>query len=108
MNATLTTRNLERGKWAVSMSGYRGWRRDSALGDGITSALHALVGRFETKEEAEAEARRLNDAQPHVLPGSSDVPVFEARRYDRTDYIPGQQLRTIGARDCDRRIAKGW
>lgn len=105
IDMTQTTRNLSSGKWAVAISGMRGWCNDMALGNGITEAMHALVGRYQTKDEAEAEAKKLNDAQPAVMPGSPSVHVFEARKYDPTDYIGRQNLERGQNRDCDRRIA---
>lgn len=99
-------RNYASGKWAVAVVGMRGWRTDFALGDGITAALQSLWTRCETREEAEALALRLNDAQPGVLPGSPLVFVFEAMKYNKLDYI-GSQNRNLGqTRDCDRRLAK--
>jgi hypothetical protein len=105
MTATTSKQNLTSGKYAVALVGYRGWGRDSAIGDGIKAALRALVTRCGTMAEAEAMAARLNEAQPLVLPGSQDVPVYEARRYHRDDYISRQDLAQAGGRDCDRRIA---
>ena len=96
--------NVSSGRYAVALVGFRGWRRDSAIGDGITAATMALVTRTETQAEADRLAAELNDAQPGVLPGSPDVPRYEAGRYNKTDYI-GQQNRDRGqTRDCDRRI----
>ena len=101
---TTIKQNVTSGKWAVAMVGYRGWMRDSAIGDGITSALNALLTRCETQQEAEELAASLNAEQPSVMPGSNDVPVYEARRYAKSDYI-GRQARDLnGNRDCDRRI----
>lgn len=101
---TTITQNLTTGRYAVALVGYRGWRRDSAIGDGITSATSALVTRCATKAEAAAIARDLNDAQPCVMPGSQDVPVYQALAYHRTDYL-SRQDRDNGNRDVDRRIA---
>lgn len=96
--------NVTSGKWAVAMTGYKGWHRESAIGDGITAALNALVTRCETKAEAEAIAAELNAAQPSVMPGSQDVPVYEACKYNKADYIGRQAREQNGNRDCDRRI----
>ena len=85
------------------MVGYRGWRRDSAIGDGITAATSALYTRCATKNEATLLAKELNDALPSVIPGSQDVPVYEAIPYKKLDYISEQDRRN-GDRDCDRRI----
>jgi len=95
--------NLTSGQWAVAMTGYRGWRRTSALGDGITSAHNALITRCESRAEAEQLAARLNDG-PSMMPGQPDVPEYDARRYRRDDYLSRQSLR-FGSRDIDRRIA---
>ena len=96
--------NVTSGKWAVAQVGWRGWRRDAAMGDGITSALNALLTRCETKEEAVALAAELNDEQPPVRAGSNDVPVYEARPYRKADYIGRQAREQNQSRDCDRRI----
>ncbi len=101
---TQIRQNVTSGKWAVAMVGHKGWRRDAAIGDGITAALNALLTRCDTKEEAERLAAELNDAQPAVLPGSQDVPVYEARRYAKTDYLSRQAREQNGGRDCDRCI----
>lgn len=101
---TAIQQNVTSGKWAVAMVGYRGWRRDSALGDGITSALNALLTRCETRQEAEELAASLNAEQPSVLPGLKDVPVYDARLYAKADYIGRQAREQNGNRDCDRRI----
>lgn len=106
--ATTTTRNLSSGRWAVALVGWRQWRQDAAAGDGITTALHALVGRYDTREEAEAEAARLNDAQPGTPPGAPSVPEFDARPYRVDDYLSRQQREQGQRRACDRRIASGW
>lgn len=97
--------NLSSGKWAVAVVGLRGWMRESALGDGITNALNALVTRMGTRQEAEAVAAKLNSATMAILPGGSDVCVYESRPYRRADYIGSQQLANGQNRDCDRRIA---
>ena len=101
---TTINQNVTSGKWAVAIVGYKGWRRDAAIGDGITSALNALITRCETKAEAEELAAALNAEQPSILPGSPDVPVYEARRYAKSDYIGRQAREQNGNRDCDRRI----
>lgn len=100
------TQNVTSGRWAVAITGYRGWRRDAAIGDGITRATAALVTRCETKAEATELADALNGEQPAILPGTPDVPVYEARRYDRADYLSRQDRRQNGSRDCDRRIVQ--
>lgn len=104
MKAIELKQNLGSGKWAVALVGWSGWCRQMAIGDGITRATIALVTRCETSDEAERIAAELNDAQPGVLPGSPDVPVFESRKYDKMDYISDQDRRN-GSRNCDRRIA---
>jgi hypothetical protein len=96
---------MKAGRYAVALIGTRGWNRDSAIGDGITSAHNALVSRHETRESAEAEARRLNEAQPHVMPGTQDVPVYDARPYRMDDYL-SRQDRLNGRRRSDIRIAE--
>ncbi len=101
---TKIKQNVTSGKWAVAIVGYRGWMRDSAIGDGITSALNALVTRCETKKEAEILAAALNAEQPAILPGSQDVPVYEARLYAKSDYIGRQAREHNGNRDADRRV----
>jgi hypothetical protein len=88
----------------VAIVGYKGWRRDAAIGDGITGALNALVTRTATKEEAERLADELNADQPSIMPGTPDVPVYEVRRYVKSDYISRQAREQNGNRDCDRRI----
>lgn len=102
--ATAIKQNVTSGRYAVAIVGYRGWRRDAAIGDGITSALNALVTRCQTKAEALALAGELNAAQPAIMPGSQDVPVYECRKYDRADYLSRQAREQNGNRDCDRRI----
>lgn len=101
---TTIRQNVTSGKWAVAITGWRGWRRDAAIGDGITSATAALVTRCETKAEAVELAAALNGEQPTILPGTPDVPVYEARRYNKSDYIGRQARLQNGNRDCDRRI----
>jgi hypothetical protein len=101
---TTIKQNVNSGKWAVAMVGYKGWRRDAAIGDGITSALSALVTRCDTKAEAEQIAAELNAAQPAILPGTPDVPVYAAQRYAKRDYLSRQAYEQNGNRDCDRRI----
>lgn len=96
--------NVTTGRYAVAMVGYRGWRRDSAIGDGITSALNALVARCATMAEAEEIAEAMNAEQPHAMPGSKDVPVYEARKYAKSDYIGRQAREQNGNRDADRRV----
>ncbi len=96
--------NVSQGNWAVAIVGYRGWMRDSAIGDGITTARSALITRVPTNEEADTIVARLTAALPSVLPGSPDVPVYAAVPYRRTDYIGRQQLECDGARDHYRRI----
>ena len=103
MSVEKTNQNLSNGRFAVACVGYRGWRRDSAIGDGITAATMALVTRCETMAEAEAIAQARNDAQPGVMPGDH-VPVFEAVRYRKQDYIGSQNAGRGQTRDCDRRI----
>lgn len=100
---TTIKQNVTSGKHAVALVGYSGWRRESAIGDGVTKATMALVTRCGSKTDAARIAKALNDAQPGVLPGSKDVPVYEARKYAKTDYL-SQQDRRNGDRDCDRRI----
>lgn len=99
-------RNYSSGKWAVAVVGMRGWGSDYALGDGITAALQSLWTRCQTPEEAEGLARRLNDAEPAVLPGSPMVFVFECLPYNKLDYIGSQNRNRDQTRDCDRRLAK--
>lgn len=101
---TTIRQNVTSGKWAVAIVGYRGWMRDAAIGDGITSALNALITRCGTAAEAHELADALNAEQPAILPGSPDVPVYEARRYAKSDYIGRQAREQNGSRDCDRRI----
>ena len=96
--------NLSTGRYAVALVGYRGWGRDSAIGDGITAATMALVTRCETMAEAEDIAQTRNDAQPGIMPGSQDIPVFEAVKYQKLDYIGSQNAGCGQTRDCDRRI----
>lgn len=95
---------MNTGRYAVALIGTQGWRRDGAIGDGITTAQHALVSRHSTRQAAEAEARRLNDAQPHVMPGTPDVPVYDARVYRMDDYL-SRQDRLNGRRRADIRHA---
>lgn len=102
--ATTIQQNLSTGRYAVALVGYRGWRRDSAIGDGITSATSALVTRCRTKAEAVRIAAELNESQPSVMAGSPDVPVYQALPYRRDDYL-SRQDRANGSRDVDRRIA---
>ena len=99
--------DLGKGKLAVAIISLQGWEFNMPLGDDITQASIALVGRYATEEEAKAEAARLNDAQPAVMPGSQAVPVFAALKYVAGDYICSQDRRN-GSRSCDRRIASGW
>ena len=95
--------NLTNGPWAVAVVGYRGWRRDSAIGDGITSALSAVLTRCRDRREAEVLAASLNAEQPTILPGTPDVPVYEARRYVQSDYL-SRQAREQGGADMRRFI----
>lgn len=97
--------NITSGKWAVALVGYKGWRRDSAIGDGITSAQCALVTRCESRQHAEAIVAEMTAKLPAVLPGSQDVPEYAVRAYRRTDYLSRQDLRN-GSRDADRRIVR--
>lgn len=97
--------NITSGKWAVAIVGYKGWRRDSAIGDGITSAQCALVTRCESRQQAEAIVAEMTATLPAVLPGSHDVPEYAVRAYRRTDYLSRQDLRN-GSRDADRRIVR--
>jgi len=97
-------RTLSIGRWAVAIVGMRAWRRDSAIGDGYTTATAALLTRCETEGEAVALAARWNAAQPAVLPGSQAVFVYASMPYRRADYIGRQNLSRYQARDCDRRI----
>ena len=97
--------NITSGKWAVAIVGYKGWRRDSAIGDGITSAQCALVTRCESREQAEAIVAEMTAELPGVMPGDPEVPEYEARVYRRTDYLSRQDLRN-GSRDADRRIVR--
>ncbi len=99
------TQNITTGKWAVALVGYQGWRRDSAIGDGITSAQCALVTRCESRQQAEAIVAEMTATLPTVLPGSQDVPEYAVRAYRRTDYLSRQDLRN-GSRDADRRIVR--
>jgi hypothetical protein len=87
---TAMQQNLSVGDWAVVVDGYQGWRRDSAAGDGITSASMILVTRCLTRGEAESLASDLTKAQPHVMPGDQDVPTFAARPYRRSDLVSWQ------------------
>ena len=98
--------NITSGKWAVALVGYKGWRRDSAIGDGITSALNALVTRCETREQAEAIVSELAARLPAIMPGSQDVPEYEVRLYRKADYISAQARQYNGNRDADRRIVR--
>lgn len=95
---------FDSGKYAVAIVGFKGWRRDSAIGDGITSALSALVTRCATLVEAKSLAERLNNQQPRVRPGSVDVPVYAACKYLKSDYLSAQQRRNGQSRGCDRKI----
>lgn len=105
---TTTKRELNRGRWAVALVGYTGWRRTSAIGDGITRALTALVGRYQSQSEAVAEAARLNaEYGGEPMPGEFDRPEFDARPYRIEDYLSQQDERN-GYRPCDRRIAENW
>lgn len=103
---TKINQNLTSGKWAVAIVGYKGWCQSMAIGDGITSALNALITRCETKVEAVELAAALNAEQPSILPGRPCVPVYEARRYAKSDYIGRQAREQNGNRDCDRRIVR--
>ena len=96
---------LHTGRYAVALVGYKGWRRDSAIGDGITLALHALVTRCNTREQAEAIVAELNAPLPRVTPGGQDVPEYAVRLYRTTDYL-SRQARLNGDRDADRRIVR--
>lgn len=96
--------NVSNGKYAVAMIGYRGYRREAAIGDGVTSATAALLTRCETMEEAEKIAAELNYSQPAVRPGSQDVPVYAAMKYAKGDYLSRQAREQNGSRDADRRI----
>lgn len=96
--------NTGSGKYAVAMTGYRGWQNNMAIGDGITSAQSALITRCETRAEAQKLAEELNDLQASVLPGSDSVPSYSAMPYDITDYLSADALRN-GHRNADRRIA---
>lgn len=96
--------NLSSGRWAVARVGMKGWDRDFAIGDGITSAGMALLTRCPTSKEATALADAWNDAQPNVLPGSPSVFIYAARKYVRHDYIDSQNIGRNQCRDCDRRI----
>ena len=102
---TTIQQQLYSGKYAVALVGYKGWRRDSAIGDGITSAQCALVTRCDTKEQAKAIVDDLTSRLPAVGPGSNDVPEYAIRPYRRTDYLSRQDLRN-GSRDVDRRIVR--
>jgi hypothetical protein len=97
--------NLGSGKYAIALVAYAGWDHDSAIGDGITSAMNALVTRVATRELADQLADALNDAQPVLRPGSSNVPVYAAIKYDIADYLSRQDERN-GKRPVDRQIAK--
>lgn len=44
--------NVDAGTYAVAIVGYQAWRRDMAIGDGITSATSSLVTRCRTLKEA--------------------------------------------------------
>lgn len=97
-------RELNRGSWAVAIVGSKQWGCDMAIGDGITSAMSALVTRCKTQQEAEDIAATANDLQPGLLPGQGFAWVYVAHRYDITDYL-SQQAQRNGRRKCDRRIA---
>ena len=56
---------------------------------------------FTPVEEIAAE---LNAAQPRVMPGSQDVPVYSAMKYAKSDYIGRQAREQNGNRDADRRV----
>lgn len=101
----MSAQQLGRGMWAVAITGQRQWGRDSAIGDGITSATMSLVTRCETREEADRMVEELTDLQPGLLPGSGSAWVFSAVKYCRTDYIGQQNIDRSQTRNCDRRIA---
>lgn len=96
---------LDRGPWAVAVTGSRQWMSNAAIGDGITSATAALVTRCETREEAEAIADAANDLQPGLLPGKGFAWVYTAMEYDITDYLSQQDQRN-GRRSHFRRISR--
>ena len=98
------TQNVSSGKWAVAMVAWHGWMREDAIGDGITSALSALVTRCDTEDEAKTLAAALNDEQPTVMPGGKSVPVYGAMKYAKRDYIGRQAREQNGNRDADRNI----
>lgn len=104
MNSFHISQNVSSGHYAVALTGYRGWHRDSAIGDGITSATAALVTRCDSKAEAEAVAEEMNAQHAEPRPGSQDVPVYDARPYVRDDYMSRQAKQNN--RSCDRRIVR--
>lgn len=104
MSTATLNQNLTSGRWAVAIVGYREWRRESAIGDGITSALSALVTRCDSREEAEALAASLNAEQPAILPGTPAVPEYAAVQFDRSRFIGRQAREQNGIRSCDMRV----
>ncbi len=96
-------KEIDRGRWAVAITGSRQWRFSAAIGDGITSATASLLTRCETEEEAEAIADAANDLQPSLLPGQGFAWVYQAMPYRIEDYL-SQQSQRNGRRKCDRRI----
>lgn len=105
MTATKSFRvNLTSGKFAIAITGRRGFRTDFAVGNGITESLNTLVTRCDSREVAEALCAALNESQPSVRPGVV-IDCYDVMPYRKTDYI-GRQNRSRGqTRDCDRQCA---